>query len=446
MSCDSLGLEKPSMETTLMSPTATTLTQPLAILLPKEKIEEEALRLGVVVRQRVVDVYALVWTLVLGFQTGSRRSIGALHRTYRKTTGQRLSRSSFYDRLTPRFAMLLRTLAQEAIGSFGTACGVPPPLLASFKELLALDSTVVRLHALLAEAYAACRTNHTKAAAKLHVVMNVLDGSPHRVKLTPERVHDQTPWRRVGGWLKGCLLLFDLGYFSYHLFDRIDRNGGFFLTRCKTNANPLIVAVHRQWRGQSIQPVGRRLKEVLPKLHRNVLDVEVEIEFKRRAYLGRQSKAHRTFRLIAIRNEETRGYHVYLTNLSAHRLSAEDVQAVYALRWQVELLFKALKSHGRLEQLPSSNQAIVEAWLWASILAAAASQALYRLIRSAVEAVRFMPLLRWAVVFAEVAADLLRLVLHPVASEAYRLRQLLIHEAVDPNVNRKKRAINLSHA
>ena len=177
-----------------------------------------------------------------------------------------------------------------------------------------------------------------------------------------------------------------------------------------------------------------------------MLDVEVEIEFKRRAYLGRQSKARRTFRLIAIRNEETGGYHVYLTNLPAHRLFAQDVQAVYALRWQVELLFKALKSHGRLEQLPSSNQAIVEAWVWASVLAAAASQALYRLIRACAPQNRFVPLLRWAAVFSRTTEDLLRLVLHPNVSEARRLIGLLIQEAMDPNVNRKKRAFDLSRA
>ena len=57
---------------------ASTLTQPLTTLLPKEKVQEEARRLGVVVRQRTVNIYALVWTLVLGFQTGSQRTIAAL--------------------------------------------------------------------------------------------------------------------------------------------------------------------------------------------------------------------------------------------------------------------------------------------------------------------------------------------------------------------------------
>ena len=172
---------------------STILTRPLTTLLPQGKVELEAQRLGVVVRRRSVQIHTLVWTLVLGFQEGARRSIATLHWAYQKATGHHLSRSAFYERFTPKLATLLRNLAQEAITSLRPTSGAPPPLLASFRELLALDATVVRLHALLAKAYAACRTNHTQAAAKLHVVMNVLDGSPSRVKLTPERVHDQTP-------------------------------------------------------------------------------------------------------------------------------------------------------------------------------------------------------------------------------------------------------------
>jgi IS4 transposase len=170
----------------------------------------------------------------------------------------------------------------------------------------------------------------------------------------------------------------------------------------------------------------------------------VEVHFKHRAYLGYQTRVRHFFRLIAIWNEEDGRYHVYLTNIPQDMLAAEDVGAVYALRWQVELLFKALKTHGRLEQLPSSNQAIVEAWVWASVLAVCASQALYRLIRAAVPKERFVPLLRWAAVFGRTTQDLLRLVLHPDVSEERGLMELLIAEAMDPNVNRKDRAFNLS--
>lgn len=62
-------------------------------------------------------------------------------------------------------------------------------LLMPFKALLVADSTVIRLHDKLKRSFKACRTNHTLAALKAHVVMNVLGAGPCSVKITSERVH-----------------------------------------------------------------------------------------------------------------------------------------------------------------------------------------------------------------------------------------------------------------
>jgi putative transposase len=423
-------------------PKTTSLASTLATLLPRERVEAEARRLGVVTRQRKVDVLALVWALVLGFQVGTERTLEALRHAYQQGANQSIARSAFHDRLTAQLALLLHNLASVGLETLAGAIGVPPGCLAGFRDLLAIDATVLRLHDWLSRNYAACRTNHTKAAAKLHLVLSVLSGTPHKVKLTPERTNDRTPWKRIGGWVRGMLLLFDLGYFSYHLFALIAANGGFFLTRMKANANPLIVAAHRRWRGRSIPVVGRHLREVLASLQRQVLDVEVEVSFARRAYRGRRSMAAMTFRLIAILNPETGAYHCYLTNIPAADLRAEDVTAVYALRWQVELFFKAMKHHGHLDQLPTRKPSVVECLVWASVLATLASQTLYRLVRQAIPAQRYIPLLRWASLFGRSASGLLNLALGRLTrDEAAHLLALLLREAPDPNCNRRDRAV-----
>lgn len=419
-----------------------TLATRLATLLPRPVVEELARERGVVERQRKVDVYALVWALVLGFQSGSERTIETLRGAYQRASEQDIARSAFYDRLTPKLAGLLRILAMRAMERIGETIPSTGGYLAGFRDLLAIDSTVLKLHDWLSKAYAGTRTNSSKAAAKLHMVMSVLDGSPRRVKLTPERTNDRTPWKRVGRWVEGRLLLFDLGYYSYSLFDRIDQNGGYFLSRLKANANPLILDVNRRWRGRSIDVVGRRLRDVIGSLKREILDVEVRVEFDRRTYRGKQSRAKRSFRLIAIRNPDSGDYHVYITNVPAKKLAAEDVSRTYALRWQVELLFKAMKSHGHLDQLPSRKKCVIECLVWASVLSLLASQAVYRLIRKLLDPDRALPLLRWASKFAEVAGDLLSLVIRPNLIEDRAKRRYLLYNAPDPNRNREDRALD----
>lgn len=88
---------------------------------------------------------------------------------------------------------------------------------------------------------------------------------------------------------------------------------------------------------------GKNLQDSLPHLKREVLDVLVEISFKRRAYRGKASTATEIYRLVGVLNHETNEYHLYITSLSAEQMSAEDVAVLYGARWSVELIFKELK-------------------------------------------------------------------------------------------------------
>lgn len=144
----------------------------------------------------------------------------------------------------------------------------------------------------------------------------------------------------------------------------------------KSNANPLVVENLTSCAGRSIDLVGQKLQDVVVRLRRKVIDVEVELPVKLRKYRGKKRQITRRFRMIGIRNDETGDYHFYVTNVGQQRLSAEDVGHVYALRWQVELLFRRLRSHGRLHQLPTQQEHIVKALIWASILAVLVSQKL----------------------------------------------------------------------
>ncbi len=416
------------------------LRQQLTSLVPAARVRSRARELGVVVRERRVDIVALVWALALGFGAGSERTIAGLRRAFGRATRVHLVPSAFYDRFTPALARLMKTLVADVLDAI-----VPPAHalcgeFAAFRDVLAIDSTVIRLHDLLAKSFAACRTNHTLAAAKFHVVMNVAGRGLRSVKLTGERVHDG-PVLRAGPWVRGKLLLFDLGYYRFQLFDRIAQEGGYFLSRLKDGANPIITAVYRTEGGRGVALVGERLQDVLGRLRRPVLDVEVEVTFRRRAYKGSRHGARARFRLVGVRNEASGRYHLYLTNVPPETLPAERVAALYAARWCVELLFREWKQSYRLDDLPSSKRHVVETLLYASILTLAASRALHRAIAARRKKLAHrLPEERWAAVFAVVALDLLRVLVGASARRrelAREVERFLCHEAIDPNVGRR---------
>jgi putative transposase len=291
---------------------------------------------GAVKRLRQVDPAALFWTVVLGFGAGKERTIAGLRRAYEKTTGRRIEESSFYDRFNAGFALMLKSAADHALKDLvGVGRRLRGPL-EGFRDVVLTDSTVIRLYDLLARQFPACRTNHTKAALKAHTVLSVSGAGKTSVKVTSERVHDG-PVFQVGPWVRDHLLLFDLGYFRYQLFACITRNGGYFLTRLKANANPTITALHRVHRGRAVPVVGERLRDVGGRLLREVLDVEVDVRFKRRVYAGRVRYDVQSLRVVGIRDSRTGEHHFYITNVPVEKLAAEDIRATYALRWQIEI-------------------------------------------------------------------------------------------------------------
>ena len=416
------------------------IRQELTRLIPTRQLNRLARLSGLVRRRRKIDPMELFWTVVLGFGAGHARTLAGMRRAYQKSTGATLVPSTFYDRFTRSLAVFMRLVVQELLEKLQETEAKFSGLLRSFRDVVVTDSTLVKLHDLLERRFPACRTNHTKAAAKLHVVMSVRGQGPRTVKLTSGRQHDG-PMLRVGRWVRDRLLMFDLGYFRYQLFDCIDRNGGYFISRLKENANPEITATLRQWRGRSVSLVGQRLRDVIKRLQRETLDVEVEVAFRRRAYGGRRSGARRCLRLVGVKNEDTGRYHLYVTNIPPERLTAEQVARVYAGRWQIELLFKEMKSHYRLEDLPSRKPHIVEALLYATLVTLVVSRRLLRAVRQALRGrPHAVPEGRWAAIFATVSSAVLDLVLAParLARDLARWTEaMLLREAVDPNLSRR---------
>ena len=412
------------------------IRQALTSVLPPARLEQMARESGMLRRRRKVDPMAMLWTLTLGFGTGGARTLAGPRRAYERVTGVSLVPSAFYDRFTLELVRFLRAVVGELCGRLAEHEPACRGLLSGFADVVVTDASVIKLHRLLDRRFPGTRTNSSPAAAKLHLVMSVMGKGLERVKLTGERANDHRSLR-MGPWVSGRLLLFDLGYFRYQLFDCIDRNAGYFLTRVPASANPRIVGVNRSWRGRSIELEGRYLNDVAGELRRASLDVEVEVQFKRRGYGGRRSTARRRLRLIGVRNPDSGRYWFYLTNIAPHDLDAESLAQIYACRWQVELLFNELKSHYRLAELPTRKAHIVEALILSSLITLLVSR---RAVRRRLRTMKHrIPEGRWASLFADAASSILDLVLLPARTAnalARRLEPMLLHEAVDPNANR----------
>jgi len=324
---------------------------------PSDELRERARATSLVERERKFDVVALFYTLSFGFAAGSDRSLQAfLERYVEMADCDELSYAAFHEWFEPTFVALLREILDDAIENLDTGRADLDGRLARFRDVLIADGTIGNLYEDATDVYTA--TGEDQAGVKLHLTESLSTGLPTRFQTTDAKTQERSQLP-TGEWVAGALILLDLGFYDFWLFDRIDANNGWFVSRVKDDANFEIVEELRTWRGNSIPLEGESVQDVLDDLHRQEIDVRITLSFERKR--GSCASTTRTFRLVGLRNEKTEEYHLYLTNLEREAYSPPDIAQLYRARWEVELLFKELKSRFGLEEINTTDAYIIEA-------------------------------------------------------------------------------------
>ena len=339
---------------------------------PASDLQERADTVELRQRHRKLDPVAFFWTLVFGFAAGHDRTIQALLDRYLATADEdALAYNSFSNWFSPALLTFLRELLEEQLEGFEPRHDQLAGRLARFRDVLIADGTFVTLVQSAADVFPAFREDH--AGCKVQLTESLARGLPTRFEVTDAHTHDRSALQS-GRWVEDALVLLDLGFYDFWLFDRIDANGGFFVTRLKTDANPLLVEELRTWRGNAIPLKGKHLQDVVDDRYRDVIDVRAAVSFQRRAYRGSRSMATKCFRLVGLWNDDEDRYHLYLTNLDAETFDAGEIGLLYRARWEVEWTFKVLKSWFRLDDLRVSNPVIIEALLLVAALSLVVSR------------------------------------------------------------------------
>jgi IS4 transposase len=411
---------------------------------PPEWIEKTAMDVELIERERRVKAVPLFWSLVFGFGVQLQKNLAYLKRCYEQRAKNTLSYSSWYDHLSPELAEFMKLNVRHGIEHMAQSPNRQlGERLRSFSDVMIQDSTIIRLNAKLSNKFKVTRSRKVAAGAKVSLLVSAVANGPKSVTISSES-KSEGKTLRIGPWVKDRIILFDLGFYKHQMFARILDNGGHLVSRLKTSADPLIVSVNNRCPGNSINVVGKKINEVLPELKRQVLDVMVEIPFKRRKYKGRSSTDVKQFRVVAVLNEEEKKYHTYITDIGCDTLTAEEIAKLYGARWEIELIFKELKSRYAFDQIKTSKAHIVEALIWAGILTLIASRIVYHLLRKIAEAqgkslVRFTHM-RWSTIFSEGAYFYLSLVMKYLKMDitGKELLQVHLEQAMDPHINRQR--------
>lgn len=422
----------------------TTLENTIRTIFPEMWLRNLAFKTCFIKRERKIKAEVIFWVLTLGFCAYNQRTLAGLKRLYETEANVSISDSSWYERFTPELDEFLHKCVIHGIEELAKEPGRKlSKKLENFKDVIIQDSTIVRLHSSLANKFPAARSRTVAAGVKVSLLVSAIVNGPKTIGLYSEKTAE-IKTLRIGPWIKDRILLIDLGFFKTQMFARVEENGGFFVSRIKKHMNLIIVSIEEGVpKTKCKEFIGKSTNECIQQLSGKDFDAVVKIVFKRRKYKGHQRKDEMRVRLIAVYNDEDEKYHIYITNIQKDVLNAKDIAKLYGARWDIELLFKELKSRYALDVLETKNVNIIEALIWTSMLTLIVSRRIYSLVKNSTSHPKKMARytqLRWSKIFAEKAADLLTIVLHrcgihrtfETTMSAYKI------QALDPHVNRER--------
>jgi len=210
-------------------------------------------------------------------------------------------------------------------------------------KLISLDATVIDL---CAEVFDWARFKQTKGAVKLHLLLDHQGYLPSYAVITEGKMHEIRVARQMR-FEPETVLVFDRGYTDYEWFRELTQKRVWFVTRMKDNADYGVL----EQRALPAHPGGFRRDEVifLYKLEKEPAPAE--------CYLRR----------IEYWDEKQERLLVFLTNNL--RLAASTIAAVYKDRWQIELLFKALKQSLRIKTFVGTTANALKTQIWTALIA-----------------------------------------------------------------------------
>jgi len=208
------------------------------------------------------------------------------------------------------------------------------------RSLFALDSTTIDLCLSL---FPWATFRETKAAVKMHTLLDLRGSIPTFIGLTSGAVHD-VHFLGTAPLEEDSIVALDRGYLDFERLYAVHRLPAFFVIRAKRN-----LRFRRLSSSLVDKQSGVRVDQII-------------------TLTGPQSRKDypESLRRVAFYDVVNRRRLVFLTNLFT--VSAKTVADIYKQRWQVELFFRWVKGHLRIKSFYGTSFNAVKTQVWIAII------------------------------------------------------------------------------
>ena len=182
----------------------------------------------------------------------------------------------------------------------------------------------------------------TKAAIKLHTLLDLRGAIPAFIHISDGKLHDVNVLDMLS-FEAGAFYVMDRGYVDFARLYTMHQAGAFFVTRAKTTMD------------------ARRVYSAVTDRRSGVIcDQRVMLNGH---YSAKRYPEH--LRRVRFKDPETGKKLIFLTNNTV--LPALTICALYKSRWQVELFFKWIKQHLRIKHFLGNSENAVKTQVWCAV-------------------------------------------------------------------------------
>lgn len=249
------------------------------------------------------------------------------------------ARSTLADALERRDWRIYHALAQRLIARAKALYAQDPSVLELDASVYALDSTTIDLCLSLFD-WALFRS--TKAAVKLHTLLDLRGSIPTFLHISDGKLHDVNVLD-ILPIEAGAFYVMDRGYVDFARLYAMHQAGAFFVTRAKHGMDARRVYSSPTQRSTGV-----------------ICDQRVMLNG---FYSAKAYPEH--LRRVRFKDPESGKTLVFLTNNTV--LPALTIAALYKGRWQVELFFKWIKQHLRIKRFLGTSENAVKTQIWCAV-------------------------------------------------------------------------------
>lgn len=281
--------------------------------------------------------------------------------------GVSCSREALHQRLTTKAAARFMT---ECVKLFlnqklSFLQSLKLKLLRPFNRVRIVDSSGWDVNSALKRWFKGAGGIASKAGCKIQVSYELKKGELEFYDLTKGTYPDGKYSKKLPDFIeKGDLLIADLGYYCFETFRKILEKSAYFLSRFKTGT--------KVWDGKSNKLID--VEKLIKDKSKNLHDINV--------FIGQDDNNRVACRLVAFlltqkmakqRRKELKkkykrkglkpskrqlnfcGWTIMLTNVPQKILPTEKIIDLYSARWQIELIFKQMKSVLQIHKSNTKN-------------------------------------------------------------------------------------------